>query len=204
MKFFEIKTSQKRKNIVKLTLWLRLAVISATGAVSFVMLINSRHNGFLLYFSAILMTASLAVLFPYLIFFTRAQELLSTQKIYAYDGKLLFYFAKQDGNTAKIAQEHYYFKVVELKKLRTGRLTLRAIGRFQTKTEGYAVLDVQNPDEPPTKLDFTEQVDLIFYEDSYLKRKSLTLLRIFDEQEEKKLAAMLVKANENVQKNSLR
>lgn len=187
----EFKTSKSKKLLAKIWLWLVLAAIILICFVSVIMLFNHGDNRVVLYIFGFLMILSITAFFPYIIFFTKTLELIDTQKIFSSDKNLLFYYSRRDGNTSEIGQLHFYDKKLSVTKVRKNKLFISVKGNFQTKTEGYAVLDIQNPEDEPTKLTFDEQVGLIYLDDSYLKSKTLMIMRIFDRKDEELLLELL-------------
>lgn len=189
----EIKADNRKRRILKFRLFFVLFCIIAIGFVSVVLLFNHGSNGFVGFFFGFIMIFCIAALFPYLIFLTRGLELLATQKIFYSEKNLIFYFSQRDGSPDSFGQLHFYDRRCEIKKIRKGRNHITVKGRFQTKTEGYPVLEIQNPDEEKSKLTFDEQVDLIYFEGSYIKNKKIRIMRVFTEEQEKILLEMLEK-----------
>lgn len=187
----ELKTSKLKRKTAKIWLWLVLLALVLICFVSVLMLLNYGDNSVVLYLFGGLMILSAVLFFPYLIFLTRGLELLSTQKVFYSEKNLLFYYSRRDGNTTEIGQLHFYDKKLSATKVRKNKLFISVKGKFQTKTEGYAVLDIQNPDDEPTKLTFDEQVGLIYLDDSYLKEKTVRIMRVFDKEEEELLLKLL-------------
>ena len=198
----EIKVSEAKKRLLEMWLWLVFGAIILIGFVSVIMLINYGDNGVVLYTFGSVLTVCLAGFFPYVIFLTKCLELLSTQKIFFSENHLIFYFSRRDGGPEGFGEQHFYDKKQKVLKVRKNRLFISVKGTFQTKTEGFPTLEIQNPDEEGSRLTFDEQVGLIYFEDSYMKNKVLWIMRVFDKEDEELLLKILLENHEKSEETS--
>ncbi|MBE6836478.1 MAG: hypothetical protein E7509_00550 [Ruminococcus sp.] len=193
----EIRTNAHKKRLLKIWLWLVFGAIVVTVFVCVVMLLNHGNQGAVLYPFGILLIICSVVFFPYTIFLTKCLELLSTQKVFYSEKHLLFYFSRRDGGPEGFGEQHFYDRKSVVTKTRKNKLFISVKGTFQTKTEGFPTLEIQNPDDETSKLTFDEQVGLLYFEDSYIKNKTIRILRVFDKEDEELLLELLSKTEEN-------
>lgn len=193
----EIKTNRNKKRLIKIWLWLVFAVLILTVFVSLIIILNQGNKQVVVYFFGGLLLICSLLFFPYIVFMTKMLELLSTQKIFYSENHLLFYFTRRDGGPEGFGEQHFYDKKKEVIKVKKNKLLISVKGVFQTKTEGFPTLETQNPDDEPSKLTFDEQVGLIYFEDSYLKKKTVRILRIFDNSDEELLLNLLFEKGSN-------
>jgi len=187
----EIKTNAHKKRLIKMWLWLVFVAIILIGFVSTLLILNYGDRAGIVYTFGIMLILCCVGFFPYIIFMTKFLELLSTQKVFFSEKYLLFYFTRRDGGPEGFGEQHFYDLKKEVSKVKKNRLFISVKGVFQTKTEGFPTLEMQNPDDEASKLTFDEQVGLIYFEDSYLKKKTLRILRVFDKDEEELLLKLI-------------
>ncbi len=189
----EIKTNPHKIRLIKMWLWLVFVAIILVGFVSTLLILNYGDKAGIVYTFGVLLILCCVGFFPYIIFMTKFLELLSTQKVFFSEKYLLFYFTRRDGGPEGFGEQHFYDLKKDVSKIKKNRLFISVKGTFQTKTEGFPTLEMQNPDDEASKLTFDEQVGLIYFEDSYLKKKTLRILRVFDKEEEELLLKLISK-----------
>lgn len=184
MKF---QTDTQKIRHLKLLLWLVFSVNFLWIFLLIILLLNfGQHAVIGIIFTTILILSSV-ILIWYSLFLAKALELLSTQEIYQNAKELLFYHVQKDGNEDGFGAVHVYSRAKEVKKLVLFKHFICIKGQFQTQYVGFPVLECQNPDEEGSKLSFSEQTDLVFFEDSHLKSFTQLIPRVFAKDEEKKL-----------------
>lgn len=181
------QTDTQKIRHLKLLLWLVFSVNFLWIFLLIILLLNfGQHAVIGIIFTTILILSSV-ILIWYSLFLAKALELLSTQEIYRNAKELLFYHVQKDGNEDGFGAVHVYSRPKEVKKLVLFKHFICIKGQFQTKDEGFPVLECQNPDEEGSKLSFSEQTDLVFFEDSHLKNFTQLIPRVFAKDEEEKL-----------------
>lgn len=195
----EIKTNPRKKRILKIWLWLVFTALLSITFVSTLLILNYGENPAVVYVFGILALLSSLAFFPYIIFMTKLLELLSTQKVFFSEKYLLFYFTRRDGGPEGFGEQHFYDLKKQASKIKKNRIFISVKGVFQTKTEGFPTLEMQNPDDEPSKLTFDEQVGLIYFEDSYLKNKTLRILRVFNKDDEELLLKLISEEKEIIE-----
>lgn len=184
MKF---QTDTQKIRHLKLLLWLVFSVNFLWIFLLIILLLNfGQHAVIGIIFTTILILSSV-ILIWYSLFLAKALELLSTQEIYQNAKELLFYHVQKDGNEDGFGAVHVYSRAKAVKKLVLFKHFICIKGQFQTQDVGFPVLECQNPDEEGSKLSFSEQTDLVFFEDSHLKSFTQLIPRVFAKDEEKKL-----------------
>lgn len=183
----KLEVDKKRKKSLYLAVFLALAVIMIVGILSFVLAFFFWKQTLVAVIFGGVFIVSVVMLFVWLLYFSKVSELLSTQEIYLDEDNLIFYHAQKDGNEDGFGGMHFYTRTREVKAVKKHKLFLCIKGQFQQKAEGYKALEIQNPDEEKSKLEFFEEVDLLFFEDSQITKKSLLIPRIYDAKTEEKI-----------------
>lgn len=127
----------------------------------------------------------------YILFLTKALENLSTLEIYPNENELLFYHVQKDGNEDGFGALHIYSRAKSIKKITSHKHFICIKGQFQDKHEGYPVLECQNNDEEKSRLTFSEQCDLVFFENSHLKSYTMIIPRTLSNADEQTLLKLL-------------
>ena len=189
----ELKVSETAVKKLKKLMALGAAIYGAALFICLVVILNfGKYFAVLLPFSVAFGLLFIGI-FPLIIVFSRISELIDSQAVFVSEKCLLFYSRRANSRETEGFESHFYWRLDKAEKVRNGKIFLSVKGIFRYKEEGYAVLDSQNPDDESTGLDFDEQAGLIFDEGSYIKRKSVRLLRIFTANDEKALMELVSK-----------